>query len=174
MPVIIDDYCSEPVSAIDLPIIIGKFHIGPILDNVVVETHITNISMEYAEFIQMVYSRTGEFIFRPSICQASEFLLLNYEKTHSITSCIKSAFVSESRYMSWSDLIISRDLHNSINGPFTTVMDIIVMSQVLQFGIKQRVVFSVASAPYKPELTVCNNAHIYQIVIGTETGHCDC
>ena len=173
MPVIIDD-CAEPVSSTNLPIIIGIFQIGPTVDNIVSETHTTNISMEYAEFMQMVYSRTGEFIFRPSICQASEFLLLNYEKTHPITSCIKSAFVRESRIISYSGLISSSDLHNFVNGPFTAVMDIVVMSQVLQFGIKQRVVFSVASAPYKPELKVCNNAHIYQIVIGEHHCHSHC
>ena len=173
MPVIIDD-CSEPINVIKQPIIIGKFQFGPTIDGVIANTHTTNINIEYAEFMQMIYSRTGEFIFRPSACQASEFLLLNYQVAHSMTSCIKTAFVLETRELSVSDLLSSRNLHCTINGPFTAIIEIVVMSQVLEFGIKQRVVFSVASAPYKPEMKLCNNAHIYQIVIGDHRTNCDC
>ncbi len=169
MPVIIND-CDESVESDDIPIILAQFQFGPLLD-IIAETHTHNIHIEYAEFMQMMYSRTGNFVFRPSTHKAYNLLLLEYERNHSITCYTKTDFAREDRPLNMSNLLVSRDLHNLINGPFTAVVDIIIMSSVLQFGIKQRIVFSVSSAPYIPALKLCNN-HIYQIVIGGE--HCTC
>jgi hypothetical protein len=172
MPVSIDD-CEEPVEPDVIPIILAKFQFG---GNGVVaeETHTINVDIEYAEFMQMMYSRTGDFVFRPCMHEVYDFLLTTYLQTHSITSCVKTEFAREDRTRTMSDLLVSRDLHNLINGPFTAVIDITVMSSILQFGIKQRVVFTVTSAPYKHVLKICKS-HVYQIIIeGDEQCCCDC
>ena len=166
MPVIIDDNDYEEHTII--PIILAEFQFGPFAD--ITEMHITDVRIEYVEFMQMMYSNTGEFIFRPSTINAYQFLLLEYERLYSTPICY-TRFAREDRPLVMHNLLVSRDLHNVINGPFKACIDIVVMSSVLQFGIKLRTVFSVASAPYIPALKICNN-HIYQIV---ETTHsCGC
>ena len=166
MPVIIDN-CEDPVDII--PIILAEFQFGPFIDGIIAETHTTDVRIEYAEFMQTMYSNTGDFVFRPSTLNAYNFLLLEYERSHYTNICY-ARFAREDRPLCMSNLLVSRDLHNVINGPFKACIDIVVMSSVLQFGIKLRTVFSVASAPYIPALKICNN-HIYQIV---ETHSCDC
>jgi len=165
MPVIIDNY-EEPV--VIIPIILAEFQFGPFID--IAGMHITEVRIEYVEFMQMMYSNTGDFIFRPSALNAYQFLLLEYERLHSTAICY-TQFAREDRPLVMHNLLASRDLHNVINGPFKACIDVVVMSSVLQFGIKLRTVFSVASAPYIPALKICNN-HIYQIVM--EPHSCSC
>jgi len=165
MPIIIDNY-EEQISII--PIILAEFQFGPFTD--VAEMHTTEVRIEYVEFMQMMYSNTGNFIFRPSALNAYQFLLLEYERLHSTAICYKQ-FAREDRPLIMHNLLVSSDLHNVINGPFKACIDVVVMSIVLQFGIKLRTVFSVASAPYIPALKLCNN-HIYQIVNSCDD--CDC
>ena len=164
MPVLIDD-CSESIVGLT----IAKFQFGQTVEGVIVSNYTTNISITYAEFMQLMYSRTGELVFRPSACQTTDFLLSKYEQ------CVPTyAFTHENRNLVATDLLASCDLHNLINGPFMAIIEITMISQVLQFGIHNRVVFSVTSAPYKPVLNVCNS-HIYEIVIGEERGSgCGC
>ena len=170
MPVIIND-CEELTT--NQPIIIANFQFGQTVDGVIVETYATNFNIEYAEFMQMMSSRTGEFAFRPSACQASDFLLAKYQYTHTpISSCIKTRFAHEVRPLTMTDLLASADLHNMINGPFIAIVDITIISNVLQFGIRNRATFTVASAPYNPVLNICNS-HIYQIVIDP-LNDCNC
>lgn len=166
MPVIIDDNDYEEEHIIN-PIILAEFQFGPFID--IAEMYITDVRIEYVEFMQMMYSNTGDFVFRPSALNAYNFLLLEYERLHSTPICYKQ-FAREDRPLIMHNLLVSSDLHNVINGPFKACIDVVVMSSVLQFGIKLRTVFSVASAPYIPALKICNN-HIYQIV---ETHSCDC
>ena len=165
MPIIIDDNDYEEPTI--NPIILAEFQFGPFTD--IAEMHTTDVRIEYAEFMQMMYSNTGDFVFRPSALNAYNFLLLEYERLYS-TPISYTQFVREDRPLIMRNLLVSRDLHNVINGPFKACIDVVVMSSVLQFGIKLRTVFSVASAPYIPALKICNE-HIYQIV---ETHSCNC
>jgi hypothetical protein len=163
MPVIIDCCEEEPVIT---PIILAEFQFGTLINEItLVETPTIDIRIEYAEFIQMMYSGAGDFVFRPPALSAYNLLWIEYERSHSSAISYYANFARESRTLIIRDLLISRDLHNVINGPFKACIDVVVMSNVLQFGIKQRTVFSVASAPYIPVLKLCNE-HIYQIVLG--------
>jgi len=169
MPVII---CDESVVVAAVPIILAEFRFGPLMSNVVViETPTIDVRIEYAEFIYMMYSNGGDFSFRPSALNVYNYLLIEYERSHDAAISCYASFAHEDRTLTTSNLLASRDLHSVINGPFKACIDVVVVSSVLQFGIKQRTVFSVASAPYIPTLKLCNNVHIYQIVMD---GHCDC
>ena len=165
MPVIIED-CSQPVIQ---PIVIANFQFGTTIDGLVVKTFTTNITIEYAEFMQMIYSRCGDFVFRPSLRQTRDFLLLEYENHYCMPSY---RFATENMQLTMSDLLASSDLHNLINGPFMAVMNVTMISEVLHFGIQNKVVFSVTSAPYNPVLNICNS-HIYQVIIGHQPNSCN-
>jgi hypothetical protein len=170
MPVIIDD-CAEPITIATHPIIIANFQFGSTIDGLVIETFTTNMTIDYAEFMQIMYSRCGDFVFQPSARQTRDFLLLEYGKHNH--PCIPTyRFASENMPLIETDLLASSDLHNLINGPFTAVVNVTMISDVLQFGIHNRVVFSVTSAPYNPVLNICNS-HIYEVIIGHQPNSCN-
>lgn len=168
----INDDCYEHENPVVIPIILAKFQFGPI-DGIIAETHITDCHVEYAEFMLMMYSKTGDLVFHPSTHNMYDLLLSAYEQKNSINCYIKNEFAHEDMSLVVSNLLLSRDLHKLINGPFKACIDIVVASNILQFGIKQRIVFSVASAPYIPTLKICNK-HIYQIVIDEKKCICNC
>lgn len=174
MPVIIDDECDVGVVSTAVPIILAEFRFGPLLSNddvIIIETRTIDIRIEYAEFIHMMYSNGGDFSFRPSALNVYNYLLIEYGRSHDTAISCYTSLAHEDRTLTTSNLLASRDLHSVINGPFKACIDVVAVSSVLQFGIKQRTVFSVASAPYTPTLKLCNDIHIYQIVMDRL---CDC
>ena len=166
MPIIIDE-CAEPVTIATQPIVIADFQFGTTIDGLVLETSTTNMTIEYAEFMQMMYSNCGDLVFRPSSRQTREFLLVQYESLYH--TCIPTyRFASENMPLTATNLLSSANLHNLTNGPFKALMNVTMISDVLQFGILHHILIHVTSAPYHPALNICNS-HIYEVVIGQHT-----
>jgi hypothetical protein len=162
MPVIIDN-CAEPVTIATQPIVIANFQFGSTIDGLVLETSTTTMTISYAEFMQMIYSNCGELVYRPSARQTREFLLVQYETP--TRSCIPTyRFASENMPLVATNLLSSANLHNLVNGPFKAVMNVTMISDVLQFGILHKVIMNVTCAPYHPALNICNS-HMYEIVV---------
>lgn len=174
MPVIIDDCVENTIST--EPTVIANFQFGSTIDGLTLETYTTNMCIEYAEFMQMMYSRTGELIFRPSPVQSRNFLLREYESRHCSNYVPTYIVAAEPMPLTTTDLLASSDLHNLVNGPFTVIINVTIISAILHFGIKNKIVFTVASAPYHPALNICNS-HIYRVIgpgDGNDTGNCNC
>jgi hypothetical protein len=172
MSVIIDNY-ADPVTIATQPIVIANFQFGSTIDGLVLETSTSSMTIGYAEFMQMMYSSSGELVYRPSARQTREFLLVKYESP--TRNCIPTyRFASEDMPLTSTNLLSSANLHNLVNGPFKAVMNITMISNVLQFGIKNKVVINVTSAPYSRALNICNS-HIYEIVVVKQNNcNCDC
>lgn len=175
MPVIIDD-CADTTTISIEPTVIANFQFGSTIDGLTLETYTTNMCIEYAEFMQMMYSRRGELIFRPCLVQARNFLLREYESHYCSNYIPTYMFAAEHMPLTMTDLLASSDLHNLVNGPFTVIVNVTITSAILNFGIKNKIVFTVTSAPYHPVLNICNS-HIYQVIgpgDGNGNGNCNC
>jgi len=123
---------------------------NPFTSNSMIKSH--HIPIPYLDFIRF-YSWSKEFIYTHPVLQIKNALLAEEQEIQ--ISAIREV----------SPVIVSAltcdELNDLIDGEFVAVVEVSMWSDVLQKGLKQKIMFNVLSPPRK---SVFNNHHIYQIL----------
>jgi hypothetical protein len=171
MPINIDtDNILEPLPQL----IILTIQFGDIITTDMI-IQIKKVRIQYVEFIQSFYSSTGDsstgdsstcdFTYNPTKFRIEDDLLIDYQKTNTITHDLRTLFLQEVRPLTVSNTNIS--LLKQMDGSFCAIIQASIWSRVLNHGIKVNTIFEVIYTPHR-----LNGGHIYQI-IGHDTEHDD-
>jgi hypothetical protein len=143
-----------------VPIIIANAHYGDSGGPDNVATYTETVRIQYAEFMQRMYSSSGVFAFSSGLLGLGDILL---QQSNNLTPEVVSEVIRANYSVSFDNVLTSAQLHDAINGAFLAEIRVSCWSRILQCGIDVKYVFDVVSAPRKPSLTQCIG-HIYQIV----------
>ena len=155
---IIDNNILEPLPQL----IILTIQFGDIITTDMI-IQIKKVRIQYVEFIQSFYSYTGDssttcdFTYNPTKFRIEDDLLIDYQKTNTITPVLQSSFLQEVRPLTVRNTNIS--LLKQMDGSFCAIIQASIWSRVLNHGIKVNTIFEVIYTPHR-----LNGGHIYQII----------
>ena len=157
MPIDVDTADNERPR---VPIIIANAHYGDSGGPANVATYTETVRIQYAEFMQRMYSFAGVFVFATGPLRIGDILL---QQSNNLTPENVAEVIRANYSVSFDNVLTSAQLHDAINGAFLAEIRISCWSRILQCGVDVKYVFDVVSAPRKPSLSQCIG-HIYQIV----------
>lgn len=149
---IIDNNILEPLPQL----IILTIQFGDIITTDMI-IQVKKVRIQYVEFIQSFYSSTCDFTYNPTKFRIEDDLLIDYQKTNTITPNLRTLFLQEVRPLTVSNTNIS--LLKQMDGSFCAIIQASIWSRVLNHGIKVNTIFEVIYTPHR-----LNGGHIYQII----------